>query len=103
VARGLLCVAIEAGGWMTFRLERCSNGGRCVLRLIGNVRSGDLEEIGRELDACGPGATLDLEEVAVVSVEVIRFLAERERRGCTLSGCPAYVREWISREAERHE
>jgi hypothetical protein len=88
---------------MTLMLERGSDGGRSTLRLIGNVRSEDLEEIADELQLCGPGAALDLEEVTVVGVEVIRFLGECERQGTELRSCPAYVREWISREGEPHE
>ncbi len=88
---------------MTFKLERGSNGDRSTLRLIGNLRSEDLEEIAEELERCGPGAALDLEEVTVVGVEVIRFLGDCERQGTELLSCPAYVREWISREGEQHE
>jgi hypothetical protein len=88
---------------MTLKLERVSDGDRYTLRLIGTVRSEDLEEIADELAVCGPGASLDLEEVTVVGVEVIRFLGECERHGTELLSCPAYVREWISREGEQHE
>jgi hypothetical protein len=88
---------------MTLKLERGSNGDRSTLRLIGNVRSEDLEAIAAELEICGPGAALELEEVTVVGVEVIRFLGECERQGTELLNCPAYVREWISREGEPHE
>ena len=86
---------------MTLKLEREANGGRSTLRLIGSVRSDDLEEIAGELEMCGPGAAIDLEEVTVVGVEVIRFLDECERQGTELLCCPAYVREWISREGEQ--
>jgi hypothetical protein len=88
---------------MTLKLERGSDGDRSTLRLIGNVRFEDLVEIAEELELCGPGSALDLEEVTVVGVEVIRFLGERERQGTELLNCPAYVREWISREGEPHE
>ncbi|OLC64692.1 MAG: hypothetical protein AUH69_11550 [Actinobacteria bacterium 13_1_40CM_4_65_12] len=88
---------------MTLKLERGSDGNRSTLRLIGYVRSEDLEEIADELEMCGSGAALDLEEVTVVGVEVIRFLDERERQGTELLRCPTYVREWISREGDPHE
>jgi hypothetical protein len=41
---------------------------------------------------------LDLEEVTVVCVEVVRFLGSCERKGTELLHCPAYIREWISCE-----
>jgi hypothetical protein len=41
---------------------------------------------------------LDLGEVNLVDVEVVRFLSECENEGVVLVHCPAYVREWILRE-----
>ncbi len=87
---------------MTLKLERRSDGGRSIVRMIGAARSEHLEEISRELQACGPGAALDLEEVTVVSAEVVRFLLAQERQGTALLHCPAYIREWIAREGKQH-
>jgi hypothetical protein len=44
---------------------------------------------------------MDLDEVTLVDVEVVRFLSECEDRGIVLVHCLPYVREWILRE--RHE
>jgi len=88
---------------MTFKIERSSDGARSTIRLVGSVQSEDLSEIAHQLDVCGPGAALDLEGVTVVGVNVIHFLGERERQGTELLHCPAYVREWISREGEQDE
>jgi hypothetical protein len=41
---------------------------------------------------------LDLGEVTLVDVEVVRFLGDCEDRGIVLVHCPPYVREWILRE-----
>ena len=41
---------------------------------------------------------MDLDEVTLVDVEVVRFLSECEDRGIVLVPCPPYVREWILRE-----
>jgi hypothetical protein len=93
---------IAAGGpEMTFKLERSSEGGRWVVRMIGAARSEHLGEISKELDLCGPGAGLDLEEITVVGADVIRFLLARERQGTELLHCPAYIREWIAKERRR--
>jgi len=88
---------------MTFKIERSSNGGRSTIRLVGSVKSEDVSEIAHQLEICGPGAALDLEGVTVVGVDVIHFLGERERQGTELLHCPAYVREWISRQGEQDE
>ena len=95
--------AREGRRWMTFRIERSSDGARSTIRLVGSVKSEDLSEIAQQLAICGPGAALDLEGVTVVGVNVIHFLGERERQGTELLHCPAYVREWISREGEQDE
>ncbi len=81
-----------------FRLERSSDAERSTIRLIGRVRSEHLGEIQNQLAGCGPRVTLDLEDVTVVDVGVVRFLGQCEREGIGLLHCPPYVREWISRE-----
>jgi len=88
---------------MTFKIELGSDGAESTIRLIGSVKSEHLSEIAHQLEICGPGAALDLEAVTVVGVSVIHFLGECERQGTELLHCPAYVREWISREREPDE
>ena len=46
------------------------------------------------------GFAIDLAEVTLVSREAIRSLSLVEPDGVELQNCPAYVREWISRERE---
>ena len=41
---------------------------------------------------------LDLDEVTLVDVEVVRFLSDCEDWGIVLAHCPLFVREWIIRE-----
>ena len=84
-----------------FKLERSSDGERTTLRLIGRVRSEHLGEISAQMGAGGPKVTLDLEDVTIVDVDVVRFLGACERQGSQLLDCPLYVREWISREGAR--
>ncbi len=83
------------------KLERSSDGERTTIRLIGRVRSEHLGEITNQMGMGGPKVTLDLEEVTVVDVDVVRFLGKCERKGTELVHCPPYVREWISREGEQ--
>jgi hypothetical protein len=86
---------------MTFKLERGSDGGRQVVRMIGAATAEHLTEISRQLELCGTCAALDLEEVTVVGADVIRFLLAQERRGTEFLHCPAYIREWMAREVTR--
>jgi len=49
----------------------------------------------------GPGVVLDLEEVTLVDVEVVRFLGVCEAEGGKILHCAPYIREWILREQDR--
>jgi len=80
------------------KLERSSDGERTTIRLIGRARSEHLGEIANQIGSCGPNVSLDLEEVTVVDVDVVRFLGTCEKEGTELLHCPPYIREWISRE-----
>jgi len=80
------------------KLERKSDGKQITVRLIGRVRSEHVGEITNQMGSRGPNVILDLEEVTVVCVEVVRFLGSCEREGTELLHCPPYIREWISRE-----
>ena len=50
----------------------------------------------------GPMTVLDLDEVTVVDVEVVRFLGDCEAAGIAVLHCSPYIREWIRREQDRH-
>jgi hypothetical protein len=77
----------------------CDGEGPC-LRLIGRVRSEHLPELKSQIGTVRPAAAMDLTEVTLVDVEVVRFLASLEREGILLRGCPAFIREWICRERD---
>jgi hypothetical protein len=83
------------------KLEQNSDGERTTIRLIGRARSEHLGEITNQMGSCGPNVTLDLEEVTVVDVHVVRFLGTCEEEGTELLHCPPYIREWISREQQQ--
>jgi hypothetical protein len=44
---------------------------------------------------------IDLEEVTLVDLDVVQFLARCESAGTKLLHCSPYIREWISRERAR--
>jgi hypothetical protein len=41
---------------------------------------------------------LDLEEVTLVDLDVVRFLGVSEAEGVELVNCSPYIRDWIFRE-----
>jgi hypothetical protein len=44
----------------------------------------------------------DLSQVRLVDREALAFFVSSEGRGVRLTGCPAYLREWLKSENRRH-
>ncbi len=86
---------------MTLRIEQVSQGHRTTLKLIGQIHSGDLEQLRLQTEAGGTGMAFDLDELTLVDAGVVRYLGECEERGVELMNCPPYIREWIKREKGR--
>jgi len=81
-----------------WKIEKDSDGGVTRLRLSGRIQSDHITSIRTEMSDGGPN-TLDLSEVTLVDIGVIRFLRDCENEGVELVQCPPYVREWILRES----
>jgi len=47
-----------------------------------------------------PEYVLDLKEVTLVDVDVVRFLAVCGTEGVKIVHCPQYIREWMAREQQ---
>ena len=54
------------------------------------------------MESNGPRTVLDLDEVTLVDVEVVRFLGGCEAAGIAVLHCSPYIREWIRMEQDRH-
>jgi anti-anti-sigma regulatory factor len=85
---------------MTLRIEKTPDGPTTRIRLIGRMTAEHLEELEKQIRESGPAITLDLEEVNLVDVEVVRFLGACEARGATLVNCSPYIRDWIGKERD---
>ena len=85
---------------MSLKIERHSAGESTTIRLIGRMQAEHLEEIGKQIRENGPSITLDLDEVTLVDVEIVRFLGACEARGATLLNCSLYIRDWIGKERD---
>ena len=86
---------------MTLKIETTVDSRRTTVRLIGRVRADNLVEVTRQLEASGPRPVLQLGEVTLVDVEVVRFLNRCETEGVRLVNCSPYIREWMRREQSR--
>src|SRR5438445_13653918 len=73
------------------------------VRLSRDLRSEDLDQVKTEIERCGTSAVLDVEEVALVDLDGVQFLNRCEANGVAVLNCPAYIREWMSRERARAE
>lgn len=81
-----------------FRIERDSDGKTTIIRLIGRIQAEHLDELKSQVKDKGPKVHLNLEEVTLVDVDVVRFLGACEEDGIELLHCLPYVREWILNE-----
>jgi anti-anti-sigma regulatory factor len=82
------------------KIEKTSQRGKTTLRLSGQFQAEHIAELNGQLQDNGPRFVLDLTEVTVVDVEVVRFFGACEANGVKVVHCPRYIREWISRERE---
>jgi hypothetical protein len=86
---------------MTLRIDTSGDGRRVVLRLIGRIRGENLRDLGHQITDARRPIVLDLEEVTLVDVNVVRFLSDTEAAGIELRNCPRFVRAWIDTERDR--
>ena len=85
---------------MTLRIEEVSDEQGTTIRLIGRLRAEYLDELEEQIHETAPAITLDLEEVTLVDVEIVRFLGNCESQGATLLNCSPYIRDWIGKERD---
>ena len=72
---------------MTMKIETTSDRQTRILRLIGRIESQHLDELRTEVRRYRPRLVLDLDEVTLVDVAVVRFLIASEADGIELRNC----------------
>ena len=80
------------------KIEKDSHGGVSTLRLSGRIQWDCVASIRSAMNDGCTDKILDLTEVTLVDIAVVRFLISCENEGIELVRCPPYVREWIVRE-----
>ena len=80
------------------RIEKDSEGCVSRLRLSGRIQSNRIACIRSAMNDGCARIILDLSEVTLVDIPVVRFLIRCEDEGIELVQCPPYVREWMLRE-----
>jgi anti-anti-sigma regulatory factor len=84
------------------RIQRSTEGNKVVFALSGRIGAEDLAELQSLLqsEVGDHHLVLDLKDVKLVNCDAVKFLAHYEADGAKLKNCPAYIREWITRERE---
>ena len=82
-----------------YKITRGKNGEVSFI-VSGRMDSQTVAELKTLFSVEGDGQhiVLDLSELTLVDEDAVRFLAGCETDGIELKNCPAYVREWITRE-----
>jgi hypothetical protein len=84
---------------MSCRFERVVDGDDLVVLCVSGKLTGEHVDTLRSLLSQAVGAlAIDLNSVSLVDREGVQFLALTEYNGTELRNCPAYVREWVTRE-----
>lgn len=86
---------------MSLRIEKKAEGPDMIIRLSGRIRSGGLLEVRKHLESDTERIVIDMKEVNLVDLEVVRFLGLCESGGMELRNCSPYIREWILRERKQ--
>jgi len=81
------------------KISKATNA-KLVFRVSGRINSENLSEFKTLIkgEAKGQSIAFDLTELTLVDEDAVRFLDSCEASGIELENCPAYVREWITRE-----
>jgi hypothetical protein len=82
---------------MTCRIDRTATEGGLVLRISGRIAADDLEVVRSALGE-GSVVAIELAEIELVDRDAVKLLALNEAKGIELRHCPAYIREWVTRE-----
>lgn len=83
---------------MTYRIERVVKEHHVILCISGRIREQDVDTVRGCLEQERDAVSIDLKNILLVNSEAVRFLAALESTGTELRNCPAYIREWITRE-----
>jgi hypothetical protein len=80
------------------KIRRSANG-QVVFALSGRMAQEDITELEALIssETKDRPMVLDLKDVTLVGRDAIHFLGRCEGDDITLTNCPAYVREWITR------
>ena len=71
------------------------------MKVIGRLQSENLSELAAQVGISAANVILDMDQVTLVDIDVVRFLNQIELLGTRLANCAPYIREWMNREREQ--
>jgi hypothetical protein len=84
---------------MSCRIDRHVIGEDLVILCIsGRITGQEVDLLRGLLEQERSAVAIDLKNVLLADREAVKLLAVRESNGAELRNCPAYIREWITRE-----
>jgi hypothetical protein len=84
---------------MTCRIDRVVIGtGLLILHISGQITGKDVDLLRDLLEQERSVVAIELKDILLVDRGAVRLLALSELNGAELRDCPAYIREWVTRE-----
>ena len=84
---------------MTCRIDRFPTDQGLVLHISGRITREDVDVLRTALEDDSVVA-VELAELELIDRDALKLLAINEENGIELKHCPAYIREWITRERD---
>jgi ABC-type transporter Mla MlaB component len=83
---------------MTFKIETIRSRNRTILKISGRLQRENLAELNKQMGTDPARTVLDVSEVTLVDLEVVRFLNACQEQGVECANPSPYIREWMNRE-----
>lgn len=83
---------------MCFKIETIRSRNRTTLKISGRLRRENLADLQNRVETDPTRTVLDVSEVTLVDLEVVRFFNACEDQGAEVANPSAYIREWMNRE-----
>ena len=83
---------------MTFKIETIRSRNRTILRISGRLQRENLAELNKQMGTDPARTVLDVSEITLVDLEVVRFLNACQDQGVECANPSPYIREWMNRE-----
>jgi len=83
---------------MTLRIERRRSGDTLIVQLIGELDVEHLDEVRAQVNDAPCPVVVDIGELALISVEGIRFLNACQNNGTPIINASGYIAEWMTLE-----